>query len=507
MAQSTAGTSLLTTSLSTPRKVARAVYVDWNKDGDFSDSGEDITARVIQFTCSASLYDASYGLPALGSVSAGTATVTVANDDYWLSLTNAAGIVATYPALADGIYRIPIKIYLGYYSDADVAEALCQFTGEIEVADGTEGPSAATVTLSCHDVSLVMRQFKTSTAIVENQRADELIATYAALAGLTDVSLDESMSIIPVSWLNDENVWDELSDIALADGGLLYCDELGNLVFRRMTAWLEDSDSTTSQATLTRGRVWTERTSQSWRDCYTDVIVEYAPYYEGAVTTVYQAQAPITVPPNRAITETYQLDNPCASVITPVAATDYQAASAAGLDLAANLTVTVTAKAQRVDVTFTNNNAYHAIYVYKFQIRGRPLYGIADQEVKETTALTIIPDNKTYTINNNRHIQSKAQATRLAGSRRDWLQRPRRIYKYEGPLLPWLQLGDRVTAQNASAGLDEDCFILAKTVGYAPNDMASMELTLLPVTNLYAYAAYFLIGTTAYNTSTTPIFY
>ncbi len=118
MAQSTAGTSLLTTSLSTPRKVARAVYVDWNKDGDFSDSGENITARVLQFTCSASLYDDSYGLPALGSGSAGTATVTVANDDYWLSLTNAVGIVAPYPALADGIYRIPIKIKLGYYSDA-----------------------------------------------------------------------------------------------------------------------------------------------------------------------------------------------------------------------------------------------------------------------------------------------------------------------------------------------------------------------------------------------------
>jgi hypothetical protein len=505
MAQDISSMNLAANWSASSARVAVGVICDWNRGG-FTGTYKDVSSWVRSVSVAMSLYESRLGLPGLGAANPGTATIVLNNSDNWFSPGNASGLVATYPGLANGMYRVPVQVWMGYYEGA-TAQAICSFTGEIESTSESESSGGARAfRLQCHDVSLPLRQAKLSTTIYSNYRVDALIAAYAALAGLSDTDLDAAMSHVSAGWLDDGNVWEEIVALAQADSGLVYCDELGNLVYRRATAWLERADSTAAVLTLDRGKVSASETARNWQDVYNEVTVEYAPRYRGAVTVVYQAQGPVIVPPNSSITETYQFDYPCSAIITPAATTDYQAASAAGLDLSANLVVSVDADAQRADVTFTNNNAYHAIYVYAFQIRGRPVYGVSGQEAKAESSLGLISDNKAYAVRSNVYSQSVAQAQLRAGLLRDWLQRPRRILTYTGPWAPWLQLGDRIHVEDADAGVDEDCYLLGKDISYG-SSLLRAKLSLLPVTDLYAYSSYFRLGSSAYGASADPIFY
>jgi len=80
---------------------------------------------------------------------------------------------------------------------------------------------------------------------------------------------------------------------------------------------------------------------------------------------------------------------------------------------------------------------------------------------------------------------------------RDLLQRPRRLIGWSGPLCPWLELGDRVTLVDAAHGFNEDYIVLNLVITASAQDM-SMDLTLLPVANLFPYSGYFVWGTSPY---------
>jgi len=229
MAQSIAGTNLAANWAATSARPAVGVLCDWNRDGDFSDTYEDVSSRVKSVTLSASLYESRTGLPGLGAANPGTATIVLSNDDNWFSPNNAAGLVGTYSGLADGMYRIPVQIWMGYYEGA-TAQTIRSFTGEIESTSESESSGGArTFRLQCHDVSLPLRQTKVSTTIYNNYRVDALIDAYAALGGLTDTDLDVAASHVGAAWLDDGNVWEEIVALAQADSGLVYCDEVGNL--------------------------------------------------------------------------------------------------------------------------------------------------------------------------------------------------------------------------------------------------------------------------------------
>ena len=150
MAQSIAGTDLATTWAANSSKVAVRVRCDWNKDGDYSDTYEDITARVLSVSINHTLYSQISGLPLLGAAGASRASLVVANETRWFSPDNASGLVGTYADLAYGIYRIPIYIELGYYSGA-TPEYLVQFVGEIEGVDESETHGEAQVVFQCVD--------------------------------------------------------------------------------------------------------------------------------------------------------------------------------------------------------------------------------------------------------------------------------------------------------------------------------------------------------------------
>jgi len=496
VAQSTAGTNLVTNYAAPWRVAARSVLVCW--DGT---NWTDETARVQSVSIRHELLNSALGLPMLGQGLASQATLTLSNHDgrYCASLNGS--IAHTY--YPNGIYRVPIRIAMGYSG-----ETLRQFTGEIVAAPGSETTGRRTVQFQCQDYSYPLKQIKHVSQVTTSQRVDEAMDTLldaadsadAAFAAATTWALDKGLAVIPYIWTDDENLWTELGLLAASEAGLIHFSKEAQFRFWRQTAFLERTYSTTSQVTLARARCFALDDDLSWLNAYTKVIVEASPWRRSALAEVYQAQAEIVVEPGQTVTHRARFTHPVMSVLTPVEGTDYRAVTAGMSDLSDNLVLGITAYAQQATITLQNTSSTQAIYVLGLTVRGYPLEGRADdkQEYAATLVPAQVPGQKDYTVPANAYVQTRLQAELVGTRLRDLLQRPRRLIGWSGPLCPWLELGDRVTLVDAAHGFNEDCIVLNLVITASVQDM-SMDLTLLPVANLFPYSGYFVWGTSAYS--------
>jgi hypothetical protein len=504
VAQSISGTDLADTWAANSGQVAARVRCDWNKDGDYADTYEDITSRVLSVAINHSLYNQLSGLPLLGAGGASGATVVVDNEDRWFSPDNAAGLVGAYVGLAYGIYRIPIYIELGYYSGA-TPEYLVQFAGEIEGADESESYGKAQVVFQCKDNGVAIAQYKLCTTVTENALPDVVMADLLDDAGVAGYDLDTAMAEVPYSWLDDENVFEECQQLAQADGGMFYYGKGGEAIFRRMTAMLERDDSTTPQATLDEGNATFYRNSIAWRDCYSGVIAEWAGRYPGVQTELYRAPAPVEVAPGETVTEEARLRWPALSVVTPVYQVDYQAITSGPNEVeygVSGVELTMTAYAQRADLLITNNLPDDTIYLTNLVVRGLPLLGEEAQQKRWDQTTALIDGEKVYPIRGNPYVQARDQVERVGAYMRDRLQRPRRLLSWRGPACPWLEMLDRVTLSHntmtPNPGVDVECIVVGMSMSYSVGAMWQQELVLLPAADLFAYDDYFLIGAAVY---------
>ena len=486
-------------------KVAARVRVDWDRDGTYTDLYEDISGRVVSVTLRHAIYDPLAGLPVLGMAAPSQATVVVDNSDRWFSPSNMNGLRGTYSQIALGIYRFPVIIELGY-EVSGAPEYLTQFVGEIEGADEQESYGEARVTFTCTDRSIGLLQYKSSTLVQENKRADEVILSILSAAGATGgASLDQAMSIIPYSWMDDENDWDECRLLAQSDGGMFYFGKEGGATFRRMTAPIERTDSRVPVAILNQGNTTTYRDAIAWRDCYSEIIVKWAGRYLAPLDVLYEAPSAVIVPPGQTITEECRLRHPALDTVSPVYGVDYTAISSAFVQVpygAGGVQIGVTKYGQRVELEISNGLQYDMLYLCNLQVRGYPLLGDEAQEAHfEQTEGQILGD-KVYTVEGNPYVQQKLQVIRMGPYMRDRLQRPRRIFEWRGPACPWLELLDRVTlshqTMSPNPGTNTDCYVVGIEESYAVGAMWMQSLILLPVTDVFRRTDYFLIGTTAY---------
>jgi hypothetical protein len=491
VAQSIAGTNLATSWAASAQTVSFAVTVDWGR----ADSWTDETAYVLSVQCETSIYDRMTGLPALGETMPARATIRLKNDTNRFSPDK-----GTIAAIADGIYRVPVRVSAGYVDATNGAEVLRQFTGEIESAKETETRGQKIVACECVDAGVALLQYKHTSEMYTDQRTDSFIGTLLTAAGITDTALEAGFVELPYAWVDTENLWSEIVKAAAAEGGLVHFAKDGECRFWRLTHFLEAAASTTSQATLDRGNARYLDDTTSWRDSYTGVNVEWIPREVGALSVLYQAHEPIAVRPGETVTHDALYQYPAYSAKTPVANTDYQAVSAGMKDLSADLAVAVTGYAQRATLAFTNNNATHTIYVLNLQVRGKPLEAEEAQSIQRDTTLSPakVPGVKVYPVSGNNYLQTLGQAHLLAGYLRDRLQYPRRLLQWEGVACPWIEPGDRVRIDNADAGISAQyCYVLNVTQSMSTSGY-QQTLLCLPVENVYAHSDYFRLNVSAW---------
>lgn len=225
-------------------------YVDWNRDGDYSDSGDDITAYVMSAN-----WNIGFREPYRSAAGSTKAQLTLKNADKTFSPEYSGGpyygnIWSARPLKIDAIYSGgTVTMWTGY-------------TDEIQPSTGTKAGDK-TATLTAFGVDELLKRAKVDMDITLDVTTDEAIdtvlentlivpatangpwlagiagyseaglTTYAQNSGLT-TSLETgrtTFEYVGDTWTEDTPVWDALAELVDAERGKLFINRAGQLVF------------------------------------------------------------------------------------------------------------------------------------------------------------------------------------------------------------------------------------------------------------------------------------
>lgn len=501
MAQSVDGTSLCANTISDSRRIAYQVDVAWGYTWATTAASDwvDESANVLAVEGHMRLAEPGIGLTRPGAADVNSARVTLRNFENRYSPWNANS--AIYTSTCGGqIYLTPISVCTGFYQ-AGTPELLDQFAGVI--VRPTEETTSKTVLWECKDRSWTFRDTKYATSVCTDILPDTYLGKLATQASVAaaDRTFDEGMFSIPYAWMDEENISPEMQDVAQADGGLVYFNKSGCLIYENMYHWLADEDNVTTASTFdfTVSSFQELQPRFTHQEVYSGAIVEQAVRDRGAVTTVYSRSDPIVVEPAGSLLLKARLRRPILSLEAPVEDTDYVLMTGGGRKVSGSISITTTSYAQQVDVTFTNSGSSYAIYVSRFELRGEALWGGPTAEEKEESTGDYIDEEKLMELRGNPYIQRKSQAAAVAEFLKDRLQKPREIYQLRGvPAIPWLELGDRVSITEADSGITACAHVIGvdwRLVG-GENAIYEMDVTLVNAASLFPYDSgdYFVIG-------------
>ena len=462
MAQSTAGTNLTTNAEVKGARPCLKVEVAWGKKwsdaisgGDWVDETEYVTLPV---TVERSLTDPDSGFTMVGQTISASATVTMDNSkaNHRFSPFNSSSPI--YSSIRDGqIRNTPIRISMGFY-DGATAELLMQFTGLI-TSQPPSSAKQAVVTWSCLGRSEAIKDIQGRTTIYEDTTLTDWVEILAGEAGIAaaDQNFDIDDAELQWIWLDDEYVWMKLQEAAEAAGGMIYFDHSGVLRFEGMQHWVDGSDHMSSQYSYTTAKFEDLQPGYSYNDGYSSAVVEYIRRSESYTETVWEDDEPELIPPGESIKRTARLQYPCTTVLDPEEEKDYSCITTSGVPKNDDATVTMTAYAAQAEIEVANGNSTYAIIATGLRLRGRPLVGGQNAEVKMVTAAGFISDTKEFRVSGNQCIQSHMQAERLATFYRDRLERVPCVFTIpSSPAKPWLELGDRVTVVCSDEGINHE---------------------------------------------------
>jgi hypothetical protein len=270
--------------------------------------------------------------------------------------------------------------------------------------------------------------------------------------------LAEGQNTLPYLWFNDADAWSEISKIAEAEQGRIYFDECGKFCFKNKYSLIVDTDSKTSQVTITGTTLGKDYDLiENIEDVFNYITVESkGRTKDAAITDLWTyGGAPEgvvnDVPPGGTIEIWAELDNPCQreDFVTPVATTDYVANTikdGTGQDLTSSISIVVTLFSQKVLFTITNSSSVAGCFLTTLKIRGKAIREQATiKGLAEDTTSQGQYGKRMLSVSND-YIITQAQANNLAGYYLQQYKDP--VPKVEGlsiKPIPYLQLGDRIT--------------------------------------------------------------
>ncbi|MGQ9458333.1 MAG: hypothetical protein ACUVS5_08620 [Anaerolineae bacterium] len=274
--------------------------------------------------------------------------------------------------------------------------------------------------------------------------------------------LDWGSFVIPYAFA-DSNVWEEMQQVAEAQGGCVYFDAAGNLRFDDMHRLLTPQRNN-PVVTISASRAHLSGTSASVQisEVVNYISVAYTNNYVGPYGVVWSADEAFECPAknvydwrnkmeygaNAHMGEIFvdcALPSPALRVATPRRVKDYVAA--AGMrDITRDVTVTIdTARSNSSSVRLRiRNNTSRTAYITKLQLRGRPLEMGQDEEVVVWDNNSIRKYGRRALSLRNRYIQSPEQAYALARVLLDIGREPSPLATISIPAIPYLEPGDVV---------------------------------------------------------------
>lgn len=435
----------------TNRVIAFRCFVDWDHDGDFGESFEDISAYLVS-----ARGDMRFSPPE-SSITGGRGIVssmslTLRNADGRFSPLRTDGPLYSYLANG-GMYHAPC--YLEVSIDGGVTFERV-FTGVLKLPslNTLTTKQAPTLTLDARSMEERLLQWRTNTAQADfaayhdgAYTEADIIEAWLDDAGVTagEMEIEPGLFIIPWAWLNDESPIEGIWSLAAACGGRYYCDPDGVHRYENMAHWQLSERALAVQRRYTKDDFRMLAATYDDRDLYNTVTVETAPKMLSAPQEIWAAEEQTAVPAGATVTliadfnaAAYQIDE-----------LTFAARSTGGVNLTASIAITPTYRAQGASLEIANSAAVLA-YVDPIQIRGRALdAGTAQKETANSadnaaffTARSI---NRTRRVRGNVYIQSPSQAATLARYIADRHEYPRVMWRLTDCVgYPGLRLGDRI---------------------------------------------------------------
>jgi hypothetical protein len=296
------------------------VFVDWSRDGNYSNTGDDVTDRVRGGLA------ASFGrdqATALSPTVAGRGSFTLDNASRDYSPRNTAsplfGLVKpSRPVLLQRtVNSVTYTIFRGHTDDSAV---------EPDVASKTVG-------FSLIDYLADLRGVKVTTSLYQAIRTGAAVNAVLDAAGWTGGrAIDTGATIIPWWWCNGDDAYDMLTQLVASEGppALLTIDDTGSIMFRDRHHRNIRTASTVSQSTFT-GSGSTEpvmgvgfKYSEPWSNIINDVQIsvdERQP--SGSLSVVWSTDETISIAANDTWTTVLSTSDPFRSPVTPVDGVDF----------------------------------------------------------------------------------------------------------------------------------------------------------------------------------------
>jgi hypothetical protein len=426
------------------------------------------------------------------------ATVTLWNDGRFSRHRTDSPLLA-YIGGGAGMFGIHARLSVGFEVGGVVSTWHRIFTGIIY--SPRENTATREIALTLRDIGFLYVQERKSTIVYLDQPASTWIDGLATLAGITLKIIDASPYTIPYCWLDDESVLTEMWAAANSDGGRLYFNHEGYLIFEQAAHWAIGAHQVVSWS-LTEDNYELPEPTENVDDLVTKVSVEVQQRSPGAEKTIYSLDKARVCPPGETITFDAKLQSPALSILDPVVNIDYRVTSAAGSDLSASCVMTLTKYAQRVIVVFTNNHASLDAYLVNLTMKGIPLVGGPTVEVKRDVTSPAISFKRDRGITGNQYIQTEETGAALAEMLADRLATLRPVYTLRGiPGIPNARVGERVQFIDTHAmSAQREGFLIGINWDFTPEGYRQ-DWTVLDAEGLFPYSDYFIIGTTALGAS------
>ena len=510
--------------------------VDWNNDGDFSDTGEDITSRTITVEYKRGN---DYASQLVGKAIAGSLIA---------KLNNTSGDYSTFntssPLTGNLVPGRKVKL-----TGNDGSTTRTLWTGFLDSIQPTPAVNGAnTATLKAIGPLGYLNKFQVSPQMFASKYAGALIGEVLDVAGwpADDRDLDTGIVEFPRFWCERLETFKALRLIEETETGLLEESASGQIVYRDRHARSKDTRSTNSQATLSDAsgaslsyshvsqidplkfifnelRAKLQLHSGSWILGSASLGVQTELAGDDEVLWTYPETGPRSPSISAGATKTFTATFPNSGSSSTsrgvdywqnlTATTDYLAndsADGTGTNRTANISVSLTRRAQSMDIALTNGHSA-TVYITKLQAQG---FKVTAKDTVEVSA----SDSTSQTTYGKRTYPHPGKFVPDAEEAENWALFHVAAWKDPVPLLKVTMAGNRstatlteimsreisdlvtVTASNDSGlGISEGFFVeqIHHRIDAQLNHRATYTLS-----QSAGYAGFFLVGTSALGYST-----
>lgn len=281
--------------------------IDWSNNGVWTNTGEDVTSRVLEEVSIEYGRDQARALSPIATGSAGFELLNTSKD---YSPENASS-----PIFGLVLPARPVRIQATLS-----ATTYTLFRGHLDEFNVLPAIGDRKVSVTCLDALAKIKEAKATTTLYPSVRTGEAIAAILDAIGWSGAARDLDTGATTLRWwcVNSVDAWSAIQEIVAAEGSpaLVTVDSSGNIVFRDRHHRLVRSASTTSQATFRD--TGTEPLfsaplayDQGWRDVVNDVsfgVDERAP--QGEMSAVWTSDATYSLAASATTVFTVSTDDP-----------------------------------------------------------------------------------------------------------------------------------------------------------------------------------------------------